>query len=51
MPYSDCCGAFSYRAPEYDICPECKEHADWIYDDDIENEHIDEKKFPVREQE
>jgi hypothetical protein len=33
MPYSTCCGAHT-TMPEYDICPDCREHCDWEDDDD-----------------
>lgn len=35
---SDCCGAWSDCADDFDICPACGEHADW---NDVEYE-IDE---------
>ena len=28
MAISTCCGAHT-TMPEYDICPDCREHCDW----------------------
>ena len=28
--YSDCCGAYSEYAYDIDICPDCKEHCEFI---------------------
>lgn len=44
MPYSECCGAFRKIATEINTCPECKQYTDWVYDADIENEHIDKEE-------
>jgi len=33
MAISTCCGAHT-TMPEYDICPDCREHCDWEDDDD-----------------
>ena len=32
MAISTCCGAHT-TMPEYDICPDCREHCDWEDDD------------------
>ena len=34
--YSDCCGAYSEYADDIDICPDCKEHCEFINDEDDE---------------
>lgn len=33
--YSDCCGAYSEYAGDIDICPDCKEHCEFVNDDDL----------------
>jgi rubredoxin len=40
MPYSVCCGSFTYM-PDVDICPDCKQRCGWVYDEDLEKEHLD----------
>jgi len=51
MPYSTCCGIYSYM-PEIDICPECKEHCDWddgdSGDDDIFNNSFTEGGVSIK---
>jgi hypothetical protein len=32
--YSDCCGAYSEYAGDIDICPDCKEHCEFINDEE-----------------
>ena len=32
--YSDCCGAYSEYADDIDICPDCKEHCEFIKDEE-----------------
>ena len=32
--YSDCCGAYSEYADDIDICPDCKEHCEFINDEE-----------------
>ena len=34
--YSDCCGAYSEYADDIDICPDCKEHCEFIDDEEEE---------------
>jgi len=36
MELSTCCGAEKYYNSESDICPSCKEHADFVDEDEIE---------------
>ena len=35
--YSDCCGAYSEYAGDIDICPDCKEHCEFVNDDEEED--------------
>lgn len=32
--YSDCCGAYSEYAGDIDICPDCKEHCEFINEEE-----------------
>jgi hypothetical protein len=34
--YSDCCGAYSEYAGDIDICPDCKEHCEFISEEEEE---------------
>lgn len=28
--FSECCGAYAGEYEDYGICPECKEHCEWV---------------------
>ncbi len=49
MPYSTCCGGHT-TMPEYGICPDCRDHCDWEYEDEYELEN-DQKEENQLEQE
>jgi hypothetical protein len=36
--YSDCCGAYSEYADDIDLCPDCKEHCEFINDEEEDPE-------------
>lgn len=38
MTISDCCGAPAGDLYDYEICPECGEHCEWIDDENEEGE-------------
>ena len=38
MLFSDCCGAEAGEMLDIEICPACKEHCEWV-DDENENNH------------
>jgi hypothetical protein len=35
---SDCCGAYSEYADDIDLCPDCKEHCEFINDEEEDPE-------------
>lgn len=43
MPVSECCGVEAGEYLDYGLCPECKEHCDFV--DDDEEEDIPEKEI------
>jgi hypothetical protein len=38
LKYSRCCGAEAGDFEDVGICPECKEHCDWIDDEEQNDE-------------
>ena len=38
MTVSDCCGAEAGEFYDYGICPDCREHCEWVSDEEEENE-------------
>ena len=36
MPISECCSAEAGEYEDVGICPDCKEHCTWIYEEDDE---------------
>ena len=39
MPYSDCCGAYT-DMEEIGICPDCKEHCEFKWEEDEDDEQM-----------
>jgi len=37
--YSDCCGAYSEYADDIDLCPDCKEHCEFINDEEEDEDY------------
>ena len=41
LKYSSCCYSEAGEYEDVGICPDCKEHCDWVSDDDYEQEQKD----------
>lgn len=51
MKISDCCGAAVDGNEDYGICPDCKEHCEFIDDeDDLEDEIIEKITKDMKEE-
>ena len=40
MKVSECCGAYHEMAEDYGICPDCKEHCEFVEEDEEFEEDI-----------
>ena len=46
MAISTCCGAHT-TMPEYDICPDCREHCDWEDDEPKEDRILSHLQYNI----
>jgi hypothetical protein len=45
--FSECCGAYSEYADEIDICPDCKEHCEFISEDEDDGPEFDSAGYSI----